>query len=260
VTKPAGHLSRTPPLNVRRELRREVGFGCPAVGCGSPYLEYHHFDPTWAVKEHHKPKGMIALCAEHHAKAAAWTTEQLRAMKSVPQDRDDIHGRFEWMRDEILARVGGNFYYDTLNIFVWKGKKVIWFERDSDQRLLLNLNLPTVSGLSRTRLENNDWIVEGEPVEVESPPNGSELRVKYINGDKISVKFHEWHDAEALYERFPITSSLKNYLHMPLVMIDIELAVPGTNVNFDSDSTTLPGLVNLTRCIFIGLSNALVFD
>jgi len=44
-------LSRRPPAAVRRELRHEISFGCPASGCGNPYLQYHHFDPPWQ-KEH----------------------------------------------------------------------------------------------------------------------------------------------------------------------------------------------------------------
>src|SRR5918912_315690 len=36
-------VNRTPPAAVRRELRREVGFGCPVPDCGNPYLYWHHF-------------------------------------------------------------------------------------------------------------------------------------------------------------------------------------------------------------------------
>lgn len=34
-------------------------------------------------------------------------------MKSVRADRAEVQGRFEWMRDDILAVVGGNFFYET---------------------------------------------------------------------------------------------------------------------------------------------------
>lgn len=256
---PPDHLSRTPPVALRRELRREVGFGCPVQDCGNPYLEYHHFDPPWAVKEHHDPSGMIALCVEHHAKAAAWTTEQFRAMKSQPSDRAALRGRFEWMRDDVLAVVGGNLYYEVPNIFVVKGNRVIWFERDSECRLLLNLQLLTLSGQPRARLENNDWIIEGEPLEVESPPNGSSLKVRYDNGDSVSVKFREWTEVSKLAEHFPTTLGLKDYLKFPLVTVEITYAVAGTNINFDSKSTTLPG-IRMTDCVIAYGTSALVFD
>jgi hypothetical protein len=77
-----------------RKLRQEVGFGCPIPragrACGNPYLAYHHFDPPWTVEQHHNPAGMVALCAEHHAKAdaRAFPIEYLRKLKAervVPQ-------------------------------------------------------------------------------------------------------------------------------------------------------------------------------
>ena len=170
-------LSRTPPVEVRRLLRREVGFGCPVTDCGNPYLEYHHFDPPWEQEQHHDPARMIALCATHHAKASAWTVDQFRKLKAVPFDRPDVRGRFEWMREDVLAVVGGSFFYETPNMVVFHGEPMIWFERDQQRRLLLNLRVLTASGLPRTQLENNDWIIRGDPIEVDSPPNGSRLRV-----------------------------------------------------------------------------------
>jgi len=64
-------MSRTIPVPIRRELRKEVKFRCPL--CGSPFLTYHHFDPTWSEMERrgtedivHDPQGIIALCRKHH--------------------------------------------------------------------------------------------------------------------------------------------------------------------------------------------------
>ncbi|MGP5687026.1 hypothetical protein ACTXOU_13770 [Psychrobacter glacincola] len=72
------------PKAVKEVLRSEVGFGCPIKGCGNPYLEYHHFDPPVNIKPHNEPKGMIALCAQHHKKAdgGAYTVEQLHTLKT----------------------------------------------------------------------------------------------------------------------------------------------------------------------------------
>src|ERR1700704_1512180 len=79
-------MNRTPPAEVRRLLRKEVGFGCPVAGCDSPYLSWQHFEPPWEERQHHEPKGMVALCVLHHgqADARAFTVDQLRAFK----DRD----------------------------------------------------------------------------------------------------------------------------------------------------------------------------
>lgn len=100
-------MNRTPPQPIRRALRAEVGFGCPIGECANPYLEWHHFDPPWREREHHDPAGMVALCAEHHAKAdaGAFTPEQLRGYKSSAR-RTPVQGRFDWMRNKLLAAVG----------------------------------------------------------------------------------------------------------------------------------------------------------
>src|SRR4051812_5561180 len=95
-------LSRDPPAEVRRTLRREVGFGCPIPRCRSPFLEYHHFDPEWHVEHHHRPEGLIPLCPTHHAQAAAFTVTQLRELKAAAHHRP-ASGRFEWLRRELVG-------------------------------------------------------------------------------------------------------------------------------------------------------------
>jgi hypothetical protein len=88
---------RDPYRDVKRRLRREVGFTCPVEGCGNPYLTWHHFDPPWRVEHHHRPEGMIALCLEHAAQADndAFTHDQLRALKHAGgTGRSTVGARF----------------------------------------------------------------------------------------------------------------------------------------------------------------------
>ena len=108
-------MTRKPPAKVRKQLRQEVGFRCPVEGCGNPYLTWHHFDPPWHVENHHRPEGMIALCLDHAAKAdgGAFTDDQLRTLKKNGRQRaEEVRGQFDWMRRDLLAVVGGCFYYE----------------------------------------------------------------------------------------------------------------------------------------------------
>lgn len=251
-------LSRTPPVAVRRQLRREAGFGCPVTDCGNPYLEYHHFDPPWEKEHHHDPARMIALCATHHAKAAAWTVEQCRAMKAVPSDRPNVRGKFEWLREDVLAVIGGNFYYETPNMVVFRGVPMIWFNRDDQRRLLLNFRILTASGRPRLSLEENDWIIRGEPFDVESPPNGSRLRVRYDNGDDISIRFREWKDLLSLGNEYPRALALGPQLKFPLVTAEIAFEVGGTNISFSPTMTKLRG--QISGFIAAHCTNGLAFD
>jgi len=251
-------LNRKPPTAVRRELRREVGFGCPVEGCGIPYLEYHHFDPEWHVEKHHRPEGMIALCSTHHAKADAWTIEQCRELKRNPHTAE-VSGRFEWMRREVVAIIGGNYYHETPNMVVFRDRPIIWFERDDRGYLLLSIRMLSISGQPRTELTANDWEILGEPIEVDSPPNGSFLQVKYENGDEVGIRFKKWDSAEKLREVHPRILVLGDQIRFPLVTAEVHLSVGGTDIRFNSKKSELGGLQMqgnvISRC-----GNGLVFE
>lgn len=237
-----GTLSRKIPAAVRKQLRQEVEFGCPVPGCGNPYLEYHHFDPPWHVEPHHDPDRMIALCATHHAKADAWTVDQVREMKRGVSNGDGVGGRFEWMRDDVLAIIGNSFFYETPNMVVIGGRPAVWFERDAGRRLLLNIDLPTADGKQRTRLRNNDWLIEGEPSDVESPPNGSQLRVRYPDGDYVSVRFREWESVDALAKSLPGVRRYATFLNFPLVTAVITFKMGMRGIEFGGSGASFGGV------------------
>jgi hypothetical protein len=200
---------RTPPRDVLSTLRREVGFCCPVEGCGSPYLTWHHFDPPWRYEKHHRPEGMIALCREHADKAdnRSFTDNQLRHLKQVGAARaTEVRGRFDWMRNDLLAHVGGNFYYGTPVILRLGSTKNIWFERDENNDVLLNIKMPTLSGEPRARIENNVWTVLPRlAAEVICPPNGRLIDVKYNNGDWFRVEYQIMATEGDFFKNYPGT-------------------------------------------------------
>lgn len=158
----------------KKILREEVGFGCPVPKCGQPYLEWHHFDPPWSVKNHHDPKGMIALCREHHIQAdnGAFTLNQLHEFKKAGMSNwKQVSGKFNWMRNRLLAVVGGNFYYETPVLFAYKQRPVIWFERDENNYLLLNLRMLATGNEPRAYIRNNEWFNVGGEEDMECPPS-----------------------------------------------------------------------------------------
>lgn len=123
---------------------------------------------------------MIALCLQHHEQAdvGTFTIEQLRDLKTA-RPQDVPAGRFNWMRDELIGFIGGNFYVDVA-VAVQVGRhRVVWFNRDDDNRLLLNLYLPSMSGENRLQMEDNFWLETGSPVDLECPPSGGRVRASY---------------------------------------------------------------------------------
>jgi hypothetical protein len=172
-------MNRTPPTKVREQLRKEVNFGCPVKGCGSPYLAYHHFDPPWNEKYHHNPEGMIALCMKHHSEAdgRAWTKAQLREMKANPFISSEVAGRFNWLRQDIIVIAGGNVIQNPHAILELYGEKVVWLEKYPDG-YRLNMTVKDSEGRLVLKIQNNDWIAYNKRVvDVFCPPSGKEVSV-----------------------------------------------------------------------------------
>lgn len=237
-------MSRRPPNEVTRALRKEVGFGCPIPGCGNPYLEWHHFDPPYAQEEHHRPEGMIALCAEHHKKAdaGAYTAAQLRAFKGNRVNAEAVKGTFDWLRNDLLAVVGGNFYYETLNVVRLDGQDVVWFHRDDDGYLRLNVQLLSLSPEPRATIEDNFWGNIGEPADLRSPPSGRLLEIRYSSGDWLSVEFLELGSEQEAFERYQSSLLTDDAgIRFPITAVEVNLALAGTSISLAPRRTTLPG-------------------
>lgn len=235
-------MNRRPPIDVIRALRKEVGFGCPVPGCGNPYLEWHHFDPPFHILNHHNLEGMIALCIEHHKKAdgGSYTKEQLLKLKRNKAQADMIKGQFDWLRNDLLAVVGGNFYYETLKVLQLNGRDVVWFRRDEDGYLRLNVRMVSVRPEERAIIDDNVWMNIGNPEDVNSPPQGKELRIKYENGDDLFVKFLVMDTARQAYEKYESEILLRNHsLKFPLTVVEVNYKVGGTNIEFKSSGTNI---------------------
>ncbi|MCG7593725.1 HNH endonuclease [Mycobacterium sp. PSTR-4-N] len=252
-----GGISRYIPVDVRRQLRREVGFGCPVPvsggrNCGNPYLTYHHFDPEWHVEQHNDPDRMIALCSDHHNKARAFSVSNCREMKETAKERaGEVAGRFDWMKHNVLMIAGGNAYYDNTYDLVWQDNPLLWFTRDDDDRRLLNIRMPPQGDEPRTSLIDNDWILEGEPVDVISPPNGSELNIRYSNGDNLYIKFRTVDAADTLIARWPWIYRYVNRFEFPVTTVEVNLQVEGI-LELTPDAMTQVGFaMNISASAFI---------
>jgi hypothetical protein len=254
-------VNRNPPPEVLRALRREVGFGCPVDGCGRPYLYWHHFDPPWREREHHDPAGMIALCGEHHFKAdhGAFTKEQLHSLKANASQAREIRGRFDWMRQRLLAIVGGNFYYETPNAVVIGDVPVVAFSRDESDHWLLNVNMPTIAREPRMRIEENFWLSRGQPEDLVCPPNGRSLAATYPNGDTIRVEFISSLDTNALAARYTDAGVVRWGLPSPLTVVEIEMRLAGRGIEFGPRSTQVGGAM-MTNCLAKGCWAGLVIN
>lgn len=242
-----GTVRREPPAAVRRELRREVGFGCPVdvAGrpCGNPYLECHHFDPPWHVRQHHEPGGMVALCAEHHSKAdaGAFDRDQLLALKADSARHEEVRGRFDWLRRDLLTVVGGNFYYETPVAVQFREQPVVWLTRDDSGYLGLNLRMLTTATEPRLILDDNFWMLRGRPKDLECPPHGRVVDARYANGDRLRVEFVELDSLERAAGRYPDAKPERWGVSFPLTAVEVSSTVGGTPIRFGPRETRIGG-------------------
>ena len=104
-TEPSQYI----PTDIRRFLRKEVGYGCP--NCRNPILDYHHFDPPWSIGKVHRKEGMIALCPTCHrlADGNRWSSQQLQQFKSE-QVRAPLLSPFGWDLSKAVIQFGDNFF------------------------------------------------------------------------------------------------------------------------------------------------------
>ncbi|EQB8945003.1 HNH endonuclease [Vibrio parahaemolyticus] len=240
---------RTPiPNAVKKVLRTEVGFGCPVKGCGNPYLEYHHFDPPVSVKPHNDPEGMIALCAQHHKKAdgGAYTIEQLHAFKADKANADMVKGNLDWLRKDLLAVVGGNFYYETPKIITIDNIDLVSLVRDEDGYLRLNVNMLSLEPEERIIIEDNSWENIGSPIDLRSPPQGKELEVSYPNGDYLYLRFIELKSEEQAIKKYGY--DVFSDLNFPLTAVEVNMKIAGTRIELSPKSSQIGGL-QMTGCL-----------
>lgn len=186
---------------------------------------------------------MIPLCPTHHAQAAAWTPEQLRQFKTAAASSTDrLAGRFEWLRRELLGIVGGGIFHETPILVQFRDQPMIWFERDDDGYVRLNLRMLTIAGAGtpRVRIENNDFFVGGNPLDVDCPPSGRRIAARYDNGDALKVEFRDVPTLDAAVARWPHAESGLRFIPQawPMTAVEVTMDVGQTNVRFGPDHTT----------------------
>jgi len=229
------------PPKVKLILREEVGFGCPVKDCGNPYLEYHHFDPPVNVRAHNEPEGMIALCAQHHKKAdgEAYTIEQLHELKKDRTNAKLVKGNLDWLRHDLLAVIGGVFYFETpIPVFI-DDQEVISIKRDNQGYLRLSVNMLSTEAQERLIINENSWENIGNPIDLRSPPQGKELEVNYRNGDSLHLRFFVIKSAEEANVKYDTDIfGVDDEINFPITAVEINMSIANTSINFSPSETT----------------------
>lgn len=253
-------LTRRPPANVRRELCNEVGFRCPVDDCGLPYLTFHHFDPPWRVENHHNASGMIALCSNHAAKAdqGYYPDDYFRRLKADGSGRaKSVQGQFDYLRRDLMVVVGSNAFYNVDTMLQIDGRRAVFFKRDADGYLLLNFQVPGVDGHPRAWMEDNVWLVPPGAENIDCPPRGRYLDVRFDNGDRFRIEFTEFPDPQSFLGTYPYFHSLLDQVEFPLAVAEFWEKAEGAGVELGRGVTNAGGLglsQSIIRNVQLGIS------
>jgi len=131
---------RNTPAPVQRQLLQEANFGCAI--CGSPILDNAHIIP-YHITHAFPPQDMLALCPTCHriADDGHYSEEYLRKLKESPHNKIKAEESFLIEGKDLILNMVGNRYINCQRVLVINDFDVITMKRDSDNYLLLNLNL-----------------------------------------------------------------------------------------------------------------------
>jgi hypothetical protein len=189
---------------------------------------------------------MIALCAEHHARAGAgsYTHERILDFKAHPYALSAlVRGTFDWLRRDLVTRIGGSFYVRTPIPIELRARPVVSVRRDSSGMMLLSIAMPRSTPEPGLLMIDNEWFLTGPIADFECPPPGRRIRARYANGDSLTIEFSDVDFLDALVRRFDIApeSVPISALTFPFAVAEIDMTLPGSGIEFTRNLVRLGG-------------------
>ncbi|HEX8034438.1 MAG TPA: hypothetical protein VF510_11350 [Ktedonobacterales bacterium] len=155
------------------------------------------------------------------------------------------------MRNRLLGVVSGNFCYDTPILFYCSRQPIIWFTRDAEGYLRVNLRKPRTPFSADSLMKDNDWLISRDVVDIECPPSGRLLAVKYPNGDSIRVEFRELDSAQSAAEAFPAIKAYTDEFELlvyPLTAVEFQMKINALDIDIGPNEMHWPNAGLLKGC------------
>jgi hypothetical protein len=123
-------------------------------------------------------------------------------MKTNPYLQDkQVVGRLDWLRQNVLYILGGNFIWEVKTILSVHAEPVIWVNRDEQDNLLLNCRVEDAEGKVLLQMEDNDWTAYA-PEDLDCPPGGQRIVIQGKDGvTRFTIDFSQV-TAERFYEEW----------------------------------------------------------
>ena len=146
----------------------------------------------------------------------------------------------------------GAFHYEPRNgnILSIDNHPIIFIKRDADGYLILNIYLGLLQGSSFI-IKNNWWILLESPEDVECPPGGHLLKVRFKGGNYFEIKFIEYPTKDQFLKSFGLDSLLNEEIKFPLLVIQLNLEIKELGISFKAQKMKNFCEIN-DEIIFIG--------
>jgi hypothetical protein len=181
------------PRSIKRQLRREAGFGCCV--CGMPFVQYHHIVP-YSSEAHNRPEDMMALCPTCHAMATAGalTETEQRQHKARPRnvERGFADGLLKLNQEECVVAVGDTRLGGNVELLRVDDEPLLALYLGQDKQLLLSATVYGPDDGLLLRIDRNEWVTG------DAAPWDIDYRFRYLalrRADRdISLEFDARHD------------------------------------------------------------------
>ncbi len=187
-------LSRTIDSDIKRQIRKECGFGC--VICGSAIYQYEHIIPEFKDAKNHDVDKMALLCGSCHLNVTKglWSKEKIFEHRKNPFSIINKESAFSMditNKNKINITLGNCSFINTNNIVEIDNKVILKILppecKGAPPRITANFFDQNETEVAS--IYNNEWIGNLEAFDIESV--GSEFTIrsaKYKIDLKIEIK------------------------------------------------------------------------
>ncbi|OIN26250.1 FKBP-type peptidyl-prolyl cis-trans isomerase [Vibrio barjaei] len=233
-------LSRTIPQAIRKQIRKDSGYGC--VMCGSMFCDYEHIEPEYNNAKEHDPKCMTLLCGACHHKVTGRRKSKKAVWEAKAKPFALEHGFVKELIEpaDIEKVLLGNSYIESTQVaLLLRDKPILWFEKPEEEGepILVNAIFSDSNGKPTAFLNRNQFTAlvddhdiksEGTSIEFIPKPRMRSLVLNIEGGKPIRV---DRLDMSYLDTKFQIKSDHSMYFEMGNMRMPMqEIGISGCGV------------------------------
>ena len=175
-------LPRRIPPEIKRQIRKNAGFGC--VICGNGITEYEHVDPEYHDAKEHDPEKMTLLCGNHHNKVTrgmlSKDTVKAAMLNPICKQQGFSNDFFDFGLNHPTILIGGNIFKKVYIPVIIKSAPLFIIKPPEEKGASFNLSCYfwKADETDSLIIEDNEWKAGTNNWDVEVMGNRITVREK----------------------------------------------------------------------------------